>query len=148
MNPMFRFAVTQGTTCLSDTDCFRGDGCNVGVCNEKEYTGVSCAQDPCAAPAQCDCGASLASTCTRGRCFNFTGGPLPSITPRDSIFRFSTNNSFTPLLIPLTLDPTALINPQRVTYLPSTSEVVVTDGSINGIIFVSLQSSSVSRSYF
>ncbi len=158
MNPMFRFAVTKGTTCQSPSDCnLPGDGCNAGVCNAKVYTGDTC--DPmgatptvCPSGTLCDCDLSLVAGnqtgCSPGKCYTFSNTPVAAITPRDSVFRFSTNNSFSPLLIPLTTDPTALISPQRATYLPSTSEVVVTDGSINGIIFVSLQSSAVSRSYF
>jgi hypothetical protein len=67
---------------------------------------------------------------------------------RDMQFRFSTLDAFAPLLVPLTNDATALIQPNAITYLPSTGEVVITDGGYNGIIFVSLDSSTVTRSYF
>ena len=77
---------------------------------------------------------------------NGASGSIPS--QRDMQFRFSTLGAFTPLLVPLTTDPTVLVQPAAITYLPSTGEVVITDGSTNGIIFVGLTTSTVTRSYF
>ncbi len=145
MNPMFRFAVTPGTACSTDADCRPGDGCNQGACNLREFDGKACVGGSgCPSTAQCDC---TLQGC-KGKCFAFSEVPLAAITPRDSVFRFSTNGSFSGMLLPLATDPTVFVNPQRVTFLPATGEVVVTDGSLNGVIFVSLQSATVSRSYF
>ena len=63
-------------------------------------------------------------------------------------FRFTTNGSFTPLLVNLATDPSALILPQALAYVSSTGELVVTDGSTNGLIFVSLSSATLTRSFF
>ncbi len=77
------------------------------------------------------------------------GGSTESLqSQRDMQFRFSTVGAFTPLLVPLTTDPTVLVQPNAITYLPTTGEVVITDSSTNGIIFVTLTGSTVSRSYF
>ena len=67
---------------------------------------------------------------------------------RDMNFRFTTNGSFTPLLVNLATDPSALILPQALAYVSSTGELVVTDGSTNGLIFVSLSSATLTRSFF
>jgi hypothetical protein len=40
------------------------------------------------------------------------------------------------------------VHPQALHYLHPTGELVVTDGSLNGVIFVSLSSSTYSRSFF
>ena len=76
-----------------------------------------------------------------------SAGPTPA-SDRDLAFHFATTGAFAPQLINLAIDGTSLITPQAVTYLSPTQEVVVTDGSFNGIIFVTLQGSSVSRSFF
>jgi hypothetical protein len=73
-------------------------------------------------------------------------GSVPS--ERDMQFRFATLGAFAPLLVPLSTDPTVLVQPNAITYLPTTGEVVITDGATNGIIFVTLDGSTVTRSYF
>jgi hypothetical protein len=166
MNPMFRFAISKGSVCLTDADCNAGDGCNQGVCNHKDIDLADmCSQTkPCPNPSHQTCDDKAGRciwTCANNQacptgdlcdanldCYAFSGKPVAAITPRDSVFRFSTTGSFSGMLIPLTSDPSTLVNPQRVTYLAPTSEVVITDGTVYGVIFVSLDSASVSRSYF
>ncbi|MFT3769978.1 MAG: hypothetical protein QM820_31505 [Minicystis sp.] len=77
-------------------------------------------------------------------------GSVPSRTQpdRDKFFRFTTVGSFVPLLVTLTADPTAQIQPQGMAFVPPTGEIAITDGSINGLIFVSLSSVTFSRSFF
>src|SRR5262249_34398848 len=67
---------------------------------------------------------------------------------RDMQFRFSTSGSFVPLLMLLNGDATSLLEPQAITYVPSTGELAITDGSINGLIMVSLATAGFSRSFF
>jgi hypothetical protein len=73
-----------------------------------------------------------------------TSGP----TDRDKIFRFTTQGSFIPLLVTLSSDPTVLVQPQGLAFVPPTGEVAITDGNSNGLIFVSLSSSQLSRSFY
>jgi len=77
-------------------------------------------------------------------------GLAPSAAPadRDKFFRFTTLGSFSPLLVSLTTDPSTLIQPQALSFLSPTGELVVTDGSINGLIFVSLSSVAFNRSFY
>lgn len=72
----------------------------------------------------------------------------PVIPERDSFFRFTTSGGFVPLLIALSTDGTSLIAPQGLSFIPSTSELAVTDGALNGLILVSLSSVAVSRQFF
>ena len=68
---------------------------------------------------------------------------------RDRVFRFTTSGAFTEFLATLTTDPTqVLIQPQSMTFLSPTGEVVITDGSSNGILFVSLASGQFTRSFY
>jgi hypothetical protein len=93
-------------------------------------------------PSACQTGAD----CSTGVCDSTAhtcGGSV-----RDSNFRFTTNGSFQPLLVSLTADATALILPQAITYVSSTGELAITDGSLNGLIFVSLSSATLTRSFF
>jgi hypothetical protein len=78
--------------------------------------------------------------------FAIVSGSTP--TRRDTVFKFATNNSFAPLLIGLATDGTSLILPRSISYLPSTMELAVTDGSNNGLIMVSLATAQVSRAFF
>jgi hypothetical protein len=149
MNPMFRFAALSGTGCNVDSDCANGVQCMQGVCGVNQLDGHKCSADPekkksCPLNTQCDC--SVSKDPCEGDCYAFV--PTAAITPRDSIFRFSTNASFAPLLIPLATDSTVLVEPQAITYSLATGEVAITDGSLNGLIFVSLASATVTRSYF
>ena len=79
-----------------------------------------------------------------------TGGTNAKSQPsqRDMQFRFTTLGAFAPLFVPLSTDPTVLVQPAAIAYLPGTGEIVVTDGATNGVIFVSLTTSAVTRSYF
>ncbi len=67
---------------------------------------------------------------------------------RDLQFRYTTIGSFTPLLVDLSTDAQTLIAPVGMTYVPSTGDLAVTDGSINGLILVNLASVSVTRQFF
>jgi hypothetical protein len=80
-------------------------------------------------------------------CFHY-GQPVTAPTPRDSAFRFTTNGSFVPLLVSLSTDPSALVEPQSLIYSKSTAELAVIDGAFSGLIFVSLTTPAVSRSFF
>jgi hypothetical protein len=93
-----------------------------------------------------DCGSK--ANCNAGFCAKTGGAPVTVPTQRDSVFRFTTNGSFAPLLIGLATDGTSLIEPQSITYLPPTMELAVIDGAFNGLIMVSLQTSTVTRSFF
>ena len=53
-----------------------------------------------------------------------------------------------PLTVPLGVGSSTLVDPLAVTYLAPTFELAVTDGSVNGVIFMSLQSAGVTRSFF
>ena len=79
-------------------------------------------------------------------------GTTRSITAndRDKAFTFITTGAFRPLLATLRpdSDTSSLIQPQALTFVGPTGEVAVTDGSINGLIFVSLASMSYARSFF
>jgi hypothetical protein len=85
--------------------------------------------------------------------FNLTaanGGATPSVTEpnRDNFLRFTTLGSFVPMQIALTVDPAQLIEPQGMSFLSPTGEVAITDGSINGLIMVSLSSVTFNRSFY
>jgi hypothetical protein len=68
-------------------------------------------------------------------------------TQRDSVFKFTTNGAFSPLLIGLATD-SSLIEPYSATYLGATTELAVVDGALNGLIMVSLPTVGVSRSFY
>lgn len=65
---------------------------------------------------------------------------------RDMTFAFREKDGFIPLLINLAAT-TAFIQPQSLDVAP-TGELVIADGSAQGLIFISLGSLGVSRSYF
>jgi hypothetical protein len=67
---------------------------------------------------------------------------------RDTVFKFSTNQSFAPMLVSLSTDATILVEPTSISYLAPTQEVAITDGSLSGLIMVSLQTGAFSRSFF
>jgi hypothetical protein len=89
-------------------------------------------------------GNGLPSTCSGGA--TPTNKGTPSV--RDMQFRFSTTGAFVPMFLNLSFDGTVQVTPMAITYLAPTKELVVTDGYLNGIIFVSLNSAAYSRSYF
>jgi hypothetical protein len=68
---------------------------------------------------------------------------------RDDQFRFATTGAFTPLLIPLSSDPSVqtLIQPVGMTIIPATNEIAVTDGLYSGMLVVTPSSVAVSRQY-
>jgi hypothetical protein len=102
-----------------------------------EYAPTTCTTDA-NCTGQIGISTSSVAACVAGVC---TAG-------RDTQFRFSTNQSFAPMLVSLATDATTLVEPTSVTYLPVTQEVAVTDGSLSGLIMVSLQTGILSRSFF
>ncbi len=107
------------------------------------YTGMArCASDT-------DCATSQTCTLPQGICVTSGGQPATKPTPRDAVFKFSTNGSFAPLLTTLSTDTTVLAEPQGITYSRATQEVAITDGYLSGLIMVSLLApNGVSRSFF
>jgi hypothetical protein len=77
--------------------------------------------------------------------FAITPGSAPS--ERDYQFRFVTQSSFPTMVIPLSTETTDL-QPQAITFLPSTGELVVTDGQLEGLILVGVDSLRPERQYF
>lgn len=171
INPMFSFALvaplastlTPPATSDSCAACGAGQACFAAQCTPPT-AGQSCpAAHLCAAPAAClrpdgsacndaadctcACPAGLHTTPYCGEAFAPTSATWRYVE-RDSVFRFSMTNAFSPLLVSLASDTTTLVAPQALHYLHPTGELVVTDGSLNGLIFVSLSSSTFSRSYF
>ena len=74
--------------------------------------------------------------------------PAPQSPVIGQQFRFITQGAFKPLLMSLSTDGTTLIQPVGMSFVPSTGQLAVTDGSINGLLLVDLSSSSVSRTFF
>lgn len=68
-------------------------------------------------------------------------------TDRDKVFRWNTAGSFTPLFINLSADG-SLIQPQALSFLAPTDELAIPDGASNGLLFVSLSSAALSRSFY
>jgi hypothetical protein len=66
---------------------------------------------------------------------------------RDMQFRFVTQGSFEPLFINLAAG-TADLQPQAIRFIPSTGEMAITDGSLEGLILVHPGTLDVSRRYF
>jgi hypothetical protein len=173
VNPMFTFAMvsplasTQAAPAPATSDacgaCGAGQTCYAAQCTPPAV-GLSCpAAHACAAPSAClrpdgaACGDAADCTCACPAGLHTTaycGDTFAPVSPtwryadRDSVFRFSTASPFSPLLISLTTDATTLVHPEALHYLHPTGELVVTDGSLNGVIFVSLSSSTYSRSFF
>jgi hypothetical protein len=111
----------QGETCAKASDC------TSGVCNIPLH--------------------EMTGTCKGSACY-LPDAVVTVPTQRDSIFHFATSGSFVPLLIGLATDQTSLIEPQSITYLGPTTELAVTDGYLSGLILVSLETATVSRSFF
>src|SRR5262249_28360373 len=96
MNPMFRFAVSKGSVCLSNLDCSTNDGCNLGACNHKVPAGFDCDMNQqCCLGGRTPDGKACPSNATsllcdspNSACYSFSGVPVAAITPRDSVFRF------------------------------------------------------------
>jgi hypothetical protein len=104
--------------------------------------GIALPKRECTAAPACATGTGISTSsvfgCLAGIC---TAG-------RDTQFRFTTNQSFAPLLVSLSTDAQTLVEPTSVTYLPATQEVAITDGSLSGLIMMSLQTGTYSRSFF
>ena len=63
-------------------------------------------------------------------------------------FRFITSGAFEPLVVNLSPDGSTLIQPVGMTFVSPTGQLAVTDGSINGLLFVELSGSKVGRTFF
>ena len=67
--------------------------------------------------------------------------------PRDTFFQFATQGNFRPLLLNLAANTTE-IQPQAITFVPSTGELAITDGSLEGLILLSAGRLDVTRQYY
>jgi hypothetical protein len=124
----------SGGACVASADCCSGV-CTAGKCvGDAVADRAATALDP--------------SPAFMNPMFRFSIHAGTDPTQRDMAFRFTTSGSFTPMLLALTADATQLIAPKSIAYIPSTSEIAITDGSFNGLIMVSLQSAAYSRSFF
>lgn len=122
INPMFRFTMVDGAQ--PDATPATGDTGDAGTVGDAGDAGESTDSD------------------------TVNTGTSSTDIARDRVFRFTTMGSFTPLVVNLTTDGTAQIAPRALSYVPSTGELVVTDGNWFGVIFVSLGNAAVSRSYY
>lgn len=59
-----------------------------------------------------------------------------NLPPRDASFRFITQSSFVPLRPSLTNDGRRSVQTQMLGYLPTTDEIFVTDGALEGLLMV------------
>jgi len=73
--------------------------------------------------------------------------PVESDPTRDSAFRFATQGQFNPLFASLT-DETSDVLPQTISYLPSTGELAIADGSLEGLMLVSTRTMQLNRQFF
>lgn len=121
-NPMLRFAITQqSTACESSADC-RGTPCELRVLVP---------DDPATLEDETVVG--------DGRC---------AVPPqRDMQYRFASQGAFIPLVINLSTT-TADIQPQSMRYLPTTGELAVTDGSLEGLLLIRISTLDITRQYY
>lgn len=117
-NPMFSFAISEGV--CTRTEC-------------EELCPLPC--------AECTTAECLASCDDDGR------APCELPSARGDQFRFATQGAFIPLFVDLRGE-TSDVQPQTIGFLPATGDVTVTDGSLEGLMFVNPASVSVSRKYF
>jgi hypothetical protein len=147
--------VSDATKCPMGNECSASQRCDALPCQSgSDCAGGTCSTISCTQGSDCPFGGACndkTKTCALGACqavcFHY-GQPLASPTPRDSVFRFTTNGSFAPLLVSLGTDPNAPVEPQSLVYSKSTAELAVTDGSLSGLIFVSLTTPGNLRSFF
>jgi hypothetical protein len=74
--------------------------------------------------------------------------PAPLTPVLGQQFRFITQGAFKPVLMNLSADGTSLIQPVGMSFVTATGQLAVTDGSINGLLFVDFSLSAVSRTFF
>ncbi|MCA9619571.1 MAG: hypothetical protein KC731_11115 [Myxococcales bacterium] len=77
--------------------------------------------------------------------FRFTIDAQPST--RDMQFNFSTKSRFEPLLLHVVPDDELDVQPTAATYLRVTGELVVSDGSLQGLTFIDLSNLAITRQY-
>jgi hypothetical protein len=79
--------------------------------------------------------------------FGITQGP--NEPQRDMQFRFVTQGSFAPMFMDLTLfAETADLQPNSITYLPATGDLVVSDGLLEGLFLINPGSVDITRQFF
>ncbi|MDI1449677.1 hypothetical protein [Polyangium sp. 6x1] len=67
--------------------------------------------------------------------------------PRDTFFQFAVQGNFRPLTLNLASNTTE-IQPQAITFVPSTGELAITDGSLEGLLLVSARRLGLTRQYY
>ncbi|MRG90961.1 hypothetical protein [Polyangium spumosum] len=75
------------------------------------------------------------------------GSPDLNGPPRDTFFQFATQGNFRPLLLNLASN-TSEIQPQAISFVPSTGELAITDGSLEGLILLSASRLDITRQYY
>ncbi len=73
--------------------------------------------------------------------------PDDNAPKRNTFFQFNTQGTFRPLLVNLAAT-TAEIQPQSIGFVPATNEVVIVDGSLEGLILLNSGSLDKSRQYY
>jgi hypothetical protein len=66
---------------------------------------------------------------------------------RNSAFKFTTQGAFSPLVASL-IDETTDVLPETINYLPSTGELAIADGSLEGLMLVSTRTMQLNRQFF
>jgi hypothetical protein len=79
--------------------------------------------------------------------FRFAITADPATLVRDLSFRFQTQGQFVPLFASLTAE-TENVLPQTISYVPSTGELAVADGSLEGLMLVSTRTMQLERQFF
>jgi hypothetical protein len=73
--------------------------------------------------------------------------PTDNRPRRGTFFQFNTQGSFRPLLVNLASQTTE-IQPQSIGFVPATNEIVIVDGSLEGIILLNAGRLDITRRYF
>lgn len=79
---------------------------------------------------------------------NGQSGGQDSLPDRDTVYRFQTRGQFTPLVINLAAQTTA-VNPQSMRFIESLGQIAVVDGASQGLVLIDLAGVSIARApYF
>lgn len=73
--------------------------------------------------------------------------PTDNRPKRSTFFQINTQGSFKPLLVNLAIQTTE-IQPQSIGFVPATNEVVIVDGSLEGIILLNAGRLEITRRYY
>jgi len=84
---------------------------------------------------------------TRGQACDDQGQCKDQPTKRDTYFTFSSAGAFVPLTLSL-VSADLDVQPQAIEYLGPTGELVVSDGSLQGITLLDLNSLAITRQYY